>query len=368
MTTKMPEPEKHSPLDLQLDPYNPRLSAEEEGSSQPELLQIILERFKIEELAQSLTASGYLPFDPLIGYRSGRAVIILEGNRRVAALKLLLDPTLAPEKYRRKWEELSAAVPEDKKDGFRRVDVSVFPNREDVDVESYIGFRHVTGVLQWPALEKASFIARLIHLGWNYKTIAERLGSYPKTVEKHYVGYRIVEQARALELAGSDRLAGSFGVLMRALQVPGVLNFLGVTFPGDPALSSEPIPSAKQDNFKSFIEWTFGTSETPRLVQDSRQLTRWGKILESTEATSYLRRATRPSFERAWFRSGGESESLMESLLQAADYLEQSVPLIPLHKEEQSITTIVERCTAFILQILRDFPDLREKYGVRADV
>jgi hypothetical protein len=365
MNAIVPEPEKHSPLDLQLDPYNPRLSAEEEGGSPAALLQIILERFKLEELAQSFIASGYLPFDPLIGRRSGDTVTILEGNRRIAALKLLLDPTLAPEKYRRKWEALSAAVPEDKKDGFREVEVSVFPSGEDVDVESYIGFRHVTGVLQWPALEKASYISRLVHLGWDYKTIAERLGSYPKTVEKHYVGYRIVEQARSLEVPGWDRLAGSFGVLMRALQVPGVLNFLGVTFPGDPHLSAAPIPDEKQDNFKSFIEWTFGTSEKPRLIQDSRQLTRWGKILASTEAVSYLRRATQPSFDRAWFRSGGESESLVESLLQAADYLEQSIPLIPLHKEEQPIVATVERCTAFILQILRDFPDLRDKYGVR---
>jgi ParB-like nuclease family protein len=360
--------EQHDPLDLLLDPYNPRLTVDEEGASQPELLRIILERFKIEELAQSISAAGYLPFDPLIGCQQEQDVVILEGNRRVATLKLLLDPSLAPEKYRRRWEELKAGLSEKVRESISSIEVMVFPDREDAGLESYIGFRHVTGVLQWPALEKASFISRLIDLGWNYATIAERLGSYPKTVEKHYVGYRIVEQARSLGLPGAEQLAGTFGVLMRALQSPGVAAFLGLSFPHDPLQSKDPVPPHFHDNFRQFIEWTFGTDEKPRIIRDSRQLTRWGKILASSDAVSYLRRSGSPAFERAWFKSGGESESLMDSLLKATDYLEESIPLIPLHKDDPDIKSAVARCTQFMMQILRDFSELREKYEVRGIV
>src|SRR5437762_13789624 len=82
--------------DINLDAYNPRLAANEEGRSQPELLRIMAERFKLEELADSIIASGYRPFDPLIGATEDGQVVVLEGNRRIAAIKLLLNPEGAP--------------------------------------------------------------------------------------------------------------------------------------------------------------------------------------------------------------------------------------------------------------------------------
>jgi hypothetical protein len=143
---------------------------------------------------------------------------------------------------------------------------------------------------------------------------------------------------------------------------------LGITFPGDAKASAVPVSEDRLQNFADFIRWTFGTSESARLLKDSRQLTQWGKILVSSEAVSYLRRVSSPTFERAWARSGGESESVLNSLLQAADSLEESIPLIPIHKEEPGIEKAVERCTQFMLQILRDFPELRQRFQVNGNV
>lgn len=362
MPTPKPEIHQVEPTKLKLDPQNPRLSAEEEGSSQPKLLRIMIERFKLEELAESILASGYLPFDPLIGYKDGEDTIVLEGNRRVAALQLLLNPSLAPERFRSRWQQLHERADDEVKGSIEQIEIQLFEDRAAVDVRSYIGFRHVTGVLQWPALEKASFIADLVEAEWNYKQIADRLGSYSKHVERHYVGYRIVQQAIDSEIPGSSRLQGSFGVLMRALQNPEIREFIGVDFPGDPEASRRPVPENKQDNFARFIAWSFGSDDQERLLKDSRHLTQWGKILASAEAVSYLRRTPSPSFERAWFRSGGERESLLDSLLTAADHLEESIPLIPLHKEQDDVMSAVKRCAQFVAQALRDFPDLREEF------
>jgi len=357
-----------NPVDLRLDPYNPRLSAEEEGSSQEILRQIIIEKFKIEELAESIVSAGYLSFDPIIGATEGNTIIILEGNRRVATLQLLIDPSLAPAKYRERWQALSKQLPSQTQESIKAIAVQVYPDGKSPEIESYIGFRHVTGVLQWPALEKASFIARLIGEKWSYRKIADRLGSYPKTVEKHFVGFRIAEQAKDMGLPGADRLAGSFGVLMRALQAPGIISFLGISFPGDPRQSSSPVPQDRVENFKDFIAWTFGTDEKNRIITDSRQLTKWGKILASSEAVAYLRRSPSPSFDKAWFRSGGEEESLLDSLLQAVDSLGECIPLIPLHREEQAIQNAVERSTHFMLQILRYFPDIKTRFEITGNV
>src|SRR5262249_26027214 len=143
----------------------------------------------------------------------------------------------------------------------------------------------------------------------------------------------------------------SFGVLMRALQAGGVAEFLGVTYPNDPKKSLKPVPRDKLENLRHFVEWTFGTGEAAPVVRDSRQLTKWGHFLQSSQAVNYLKRTTTPDFDRAYFRSGGQAESLVELLGIAGDRLEESVALIPEHKANKEIQTEVRRCASFFVQI-----------------
>ena len=357
-----------SPLEIQLDPCNPRLSAEEEGSSQAQLIEIMIKRFKIEELAESIIESGYLPFDPLVGYRGNEAVFVREGNRRIAALKLLLDPSLAPDRSRSRWEELGDSLSEEVRGQIESVEIQVYDDRDNIDLSTYLGFRHVTGPLRWPALEKASFIAELVQRGWDYRKIGKRIGSYGRHVERHYVAFQVVQQAIALEIPGAEKMRQRFGVLMRALQTPGIRDFLGVEYPDDPEQSREPVPSNREQQFIEFVKWTFGstldTEKVAPLVSDSRQLSNWGKILESPEALAYLRRSSRPTFERAWFRSGGQAASVAESLFVAADYLQEVVPLVSELTAVNDVKTGVRQCARFFQQILAHFPDIGQEYGL----
>jgi hypothetical protein len=364
---KTAEPEiKHiDPLKLKLDSHNPRLSLEEEGSEQSKLLEIMIERFKVEEIAESILAAGYLPFDPLIGLAEGTDVIILEGNRRVAAIKLLLQPKDAPEKHREKWIGLSKRLSEAIREDLKLIQVEVHKNRDDFKVRAYIGFRHVTGVLKWPSLEKAGFIAELIDKdNWTYEQVADRLGSYPRHVEKHYVAYKLVRQSAELKVRGTENMERAFGVLLRALQAGGVSEFLGIKYPNKPKASRTPVPLSKRENLNDFVLWTFGTDEKSRILKDSRDLTKLGKILGSPAALGYLRRASEPSFDRAWSKSGGQAESLAEALYTAADRLEESVPLVPLHKDDKEIGDAVLSCTRYLVQILGSFPDVCTSVGI----
>jgi len=351
---------------LDLDPNNPRLSADEEGLSQDALLQIMVERFKIDDLAESIIAAGFRNFDPIVGWREGDRVVVREGNRRVATVKLLVDPSRAAPKYRAKWTDLAARLPADVLPTLDNLLVRVYANRDDPDVTAYIGFRHVTGVLTWPALEKAEFIARLVEKEkWPYDQIAERLGSYARHVERHYVAYRIVQLATEERVAGSRQLRNAFGVLLRALQASGVSQFLGVEYPGDPAASSRPVPADRMADLADFVAWTFGTDDKPRLLPDSRRLTDWGQILQSAEAVSYLRRTASPTFERAFFKSGGQAKSVADALFTAADRLEESVPLVSEMTSNGDVTEAIGQVARFLAQILKHFPAVGAKYGWR---
>lgn len=358
-------PKTLSPLEALLDPENPRLTEEEQGSTQATLLEIMIDRFKIRELAESIIASGYNSFDPMVGWQHDSSVTVLEGNRRLAALQLLLDPERAPVRARKQWTEISSRLPTPVKKQIEQIVVLVFDNKDDVDVTAYIGFRHVTGPLKWPALEKARFIAKLVkEQDWDYQRIAERLGSYPKHVERHFVAQQLVEQVEAENLPGEENIKNAFGVLLRALQASGVSEFLGITFPGDPKQSISPVPADHLDNLKDFVKWTFGTKDKTRILPDSRRLTDWGDILQSADAVSYLRRSGTPSFERAFFRSGGQAKSLADSLFTAADRLEESVPLVSEHVDDSEVNEAVQQNTRFLTQILKHFPEVAAEYKV----
>src|SRR5438034_992852 len=213
--SELPPAEFHNPLELKLDPYNPRLRQEEEGLEQTDLLKVMVDRFEIEELGVSMVSSGYLAYDPMIGVRERGTVTILEGNRRLAALQLLLDPARTPNRRHTRWQQLSSQLTKDSLDRLRRIPVHVFESRDDPRIQAYVGFRHVTGVLPWPALEKAGYIGHLIEqVGWSYSQVGERLGNRATTVERHYVAYRLVEQARELQIDGAESMRNSFGVLI----------------------------------------------------------------------------------------------------------------------------------------------------------
>src|SRR5437016_9837168 len=87
------------PVDLKLDTKNPRFAAYG-GSRRKEkdVITYLLEHADLRELVESIAANGYVDFEPLVVVdESGGdgTLTVIEGNRRVAAIKLLRDPDLA---------------------------------------------------------------------------------------------------------------------------------------------------------------------------------------------------------------------------------------------------------------------------------
>lgn len=356
---------KANTTNLLLDEQNPRLHPDERGVSQKELIEIMLERFAIDEIAESICSAGFLSLDPFVGYKTAKGLVVLEGNRRLATLQLLLDAKLCPIRFQGRWDKLRKRVPAGTRSAIKEITVQVAADRAHADVLSYIGFRHVNGVLEWGAEEKAAYIAMLVERHkWSYKKIADNIGSKRHFVEKLYVGHRLVEQAKTEDVPGFDRMRKQFGVLDRAMQSPKIRGFLGVTFPGDPRKSRKPSRKPKR-NLEDFARWTFGTDVHKKVLEDSRDLTKWGTVLASPDAIRYLRTAADPRFDRAYAKSGGLKEGLVDGLMGAADRLEEAIPLIRRHKSDRDVQRAVTRCADYFVQILRYFPSIQNDQGIR---
>jgi hypothetical protein len=354
------------PLTIDLDAQNPRFAPDQRGKSQHQVIEILLEQHKLAEIAESICAGGFVPLDPFIVVMEDGQLTMVEGNRRLAVLQLFLNPALTPPRYKREWDDFRSRISEPALSGMRRIQVWLYPDRKAVELISYIGYRHVTGIKEWDTEQRAAYAAELIEDGsgeWTYSRVAEVMGTKSAYVEKLYVAHRICEQAFKLDIDGADRMRDKFGILIRLIQASNVRDFLGIGLPGDPKESSEPVTKPERD-FEDFIRWGFGTEANKKILEDSRDITRYGQILASEESIRYLRASKEPSFERAYEKSGGRREGLVENLYAAEVRLEEAVALVREYREDPAVVNGVKRCTNYMVQILRYFPTVQKEEGL----
>lgn len=297
---------------LYLDPMTPRLGRHRmsKDTAQDKLLEWMFE-WKLDELAASyLESGGFWSHEPLIAvieplYHKKTAMVVVEGNRRLAALKLLrhsaggAPPT-------RKWASLveEFTVPTGL---FDRVPYVVADSR--LDVQAFLGFRHVTGIKQWDANEKAGFITRLIEDDkMTYEQVARKIGSTSPAVKRHYVAYRLLLQIEnVIDDFPLEKAEHRFTVLYDTLQKQGTQQYLGVDSNADPKALKNPVKKSKHLKLACFSRWLYGTKKTPPLITDTRQISRFGRILECSVAIKYLETNIEPDFEYAFKLAGGDN-------------------------------------------------------------
>ena len=293
---------------LMLDPLNPRLGRDKRrtGLSQEALLEE-MSSWTLEELIDSFAQSGgFWTQDALIvveeevdGKRTGRHVVV-EGNRRLAALKLLyqaIEGRIEPPRWLA--ERLDAFSPNLDDPLFTELPILVADDRDDV--LAYLGFRHVTGIKQWRPAEKAEFIVALVDdKKLTYRDVAWQIGSRSDTVRQNYTAFKMLLQMEEIEGFDWSEVEERFSLLFLSIRSEGTRDFLGVELKGEAPVTETPIPATKQSNAKEFVGWLFGTKEQRPIVRDSRNVDRFGEILGEQRAVDYLRRSDRPDFETAF--------------------------------------------------------------------
>ncbi len=191
---------------LELDKTNPRLSLDQREAKLPQkqLLKLMLQGIRAGRLAESFIYNGFFKHEPIVVTKPahGSTFVVIEGNRRVAALKLLV--------YGPAHFDLTSAAFDGLHGQFlklRSPAQSALENPWAAVVESrmsvagYMGFRHVTGIKQWAALEKAAYVASLVDDGMRPDEIARVIGSKTAYVLRHYQAYRMIMQAACTPLS-----------------------------------------------------------------------------------------------------------------------------------------------------------------------
>ena len=80
-----------SPDELYLDPRNPRLAGLHLSlDDQDKILSVLWKDRAVDEVVESIAANGYWQHEVLFVARESGKLVVIEGNRRLAAVKLVL--------------------------------------------------------------------------------------------------------------------------------------------------------------------------------------------------------------------------------------------------------------------------------------
>lgn len=274
--------------DLHFDYENPRLA--EYGitkvTPEDEILKILWEAMDVRELVQSISASGFFPHEALIVAKEDGRNIVIEGNRRLAAVKVLLAGD--------KNKELGWAIPTLSKDARADLETvpTIFLTREEA--WRFLGFKHVNGPAKWSSYAKASYIAT-VHktFGIPLADIANQIGDRHNTVQRLYRGLMVLEQAERegvynRENIFRNRLA--FSHLYTGLDYEGIGNFLSVA-PKEKETES-PVPNEKLKELGELCVWLYGdrSQNRPPVVETQNpHLRMLNAVVANREAVAALR-------------------------------------------------------------------------------
>ncbi len=354
--------------ELFLDAKNPRLGRHnvEKGLNQDDVLELMKD-WSLEELAVSFLESGFWPQEALIAVnepikaKGKPGLVIVEGNRRLAALKMIRRTHEGLETSS-KWKTILKGYHKAALSRLDRIPYILKPNRESVT--AYLGFRHVSGIKEWNPAEKAQFIAHLIeHDKLTYEEVRKRIGSKTPTVRQNYISYRLLLQMEDESQSGEvdvEKVEERFSVLHLSLRTQGVQQYLSIDINADEKRAKTPIPPDKLDHLVHFARWLFGKGDQDPVVRDSRQVDDFGRILESEAAVNYLERNKSPSFEVARRMAGVAESEVAEHLERAADETEEALKAVHQHKSSKRVQQAVRRLGADANQLLDVFPAIRK--------
>ena len=275
---------------LLLDSDNPRLQEYNisPNASQGDILRAIWQRMAAEEVAMSIAYNGYFNHEPLfIETRSDGRLVVIEGNRRLCAVKILLDAKLRASLKATALPTLPAT---------RRNELSSLPGiiTTRKDAWRYLGFKHVNGAATWGAYAKAQYVAKVHNdYGVPLDDIAKQIGDYSNTIERQYHGLMVVEQAEHSGIFDRLNVARShfeFSHIYTGLSHEGIRAFLGLT--PESRTKRRPVPKSQLKNLGDLLEWIYGNSAKeiqPRMRTQAEDLKKLSAILMDPGGIKALR-------------------------------------------------------------------------------
>lgn len=314
-----------SPNDLTFDYRNPRIAEFLPTPKTPEkeIIKILWNVMGVEEIVLSIKASGFFVNEPLIGILEDGQKIVLEGNRRLAAVKCILNPSIADFIGMNKN---SLRVSQDVQTSIEEIPIIFVHNREDA--WKFIGFKHINGPSKWGSYAKAQYISQIKNeFNIELEDIASQIGDTHKTVQKLYQGLQVIEQAENYKVFDRTDIKASrlyFSHLYTGLTYEGYRKFIGID--GIPESTVNPVPEDKKEELGELLTWIYGSKRrdiNPVIQSQNPDIRKLDAVLKDREAIYALKDGI--SLSSAYEISQPKDETFEQSLLETKRALQKAI-------------------------------------------
>lgn len=347
------EPDK-----LSLDDKNPRMAGASEGQSPDQILEYLWREMAVAEIALSIRQNGFFQHEPLFAAREGGKLVVIEGNRRLAAVKLLCDAKLREKVKATDLPAISDSL---------RTQLKTLPviicSRESI--WEYVGFKHINGPQAWESYSKAKYISWVHNeLHHSLASIANCIGDTHSTVERLYSAWQVLEQAEDEKVWHRENRAKkhfAFSHLYTGLGYPGIQKFLGLK---KGATEKRPVPATKLKHLGQLCGWLYGNKEEsrePLIHSQNPDLRELDETLQSLNGIAALQKGL--PLQTSLNISRGDERLFRESLVLAKQALEDArAKILTGFKGEADLLTMGE---AIFLLASKVVEELRSHAGQR---
>lgn len=331
--------------DLLLDDTDPRFGFQDRAASQEQVLDLIVEKFGVNDVLSSLAVNGYFDAEPLVCRKTpdSRKAVVVEGNRRLAACLIIAGDERASNQAKRSanfstlWNDRGRPPI----DPVPAITFDAGEKEQETAILSYLGVRHFASAQPWDSYAKAAWVARVVHDdSLNVRDISKMLGDRHRTVDRMLEGYYLVQQlAKTGHFNQRDSIRrgrGSvtdypFSWVYTVLGYRTVRDFLEL---GDGDARPDPVDDDNLDKGSLLLRSMFGDRSRGRdaAIDDSWQLGDLAaifadrdkvRLLEQGKDLAEIEELTQPITKRLSSGLGDVLDTLRDL---AARLSEQSIP------------------------------------------
>lgn len=309
---------------LIINPNYPRVPKSILTKSESEIIDFMLLEHSLIELMLAIGQNGFFVGEQLLVVKEGDLYKVIEGNRRLASVKLLNNPELAT-KNKIKIADVILATTE------RPKEIPCIIFNDEKEIHKYLGFRHITGTKEWRMLEKARYLYELRKSEYNELSeseaaikIAKSIGSkrdYVERILKGFEIYKIIEDKDFYKIAGLSDTTFYFNYIADSLNKENIKKFIYEPSQDSP----DEYIKINEGNLKILIEWFFQKNDQlkSRLIGDSTHLTMLNAVL-GNEIAKVEFKDNGLEIRRAYELTEDLGNQFQESIKQSLNYLEQA--------------------------------------------
>lgn len=309
---------------IEFDKENPRLPTTV-STKERDIIKYLAAKTGIEDLMISIGENGFFPGEAIVVTPAeDDKYTVLEGNRRLAALRLLQNPDSMGN--RRSITNASKGA----KNKPTKIPAYVVNSRDDA--LQYLGFRHISGVQRWDPLAKARYLKLLFEQASGKpeercREVAREIGSRRDAVRRNLdalAAYEAIEGRNFFDIDALNEGSFQFGVFYTAIGDAEIASFVGVR--GEDGSSTHPIanPKAlKEKPLRELTEWMFKKdSQGSTCLGESRNIPKLSAVIGNSNALEKLRQDG--SLDSAYSATIDNREVFLQDITLAIDHLEQA--------------------------------------------